>query len=83
MPRKPRKPSRKPVRGRPPLKLRTAKALDKLYRELGDNPEQLSMNDRKVLERVRHRLEESVLRPLTEADLSNVKRIAKKIGLKL
>jgi len=82
---------RKPQhRGRPrprrtisPLKLRVAKALDKIYAELGTDPERLNLNDRKVLERVRDRLTGAVLRPLSEADLINIERIARKHRIRL
>jgi len=67
----------------PPLKLRVAKALDKINELFQGqlDPEVLSANDRKVLERVQNRLTGAVTSGLTPADLTNVKRIAKKLHI--
>ena len=75
-------------RGRkaPPLSLRTAKVLDAFLRALEEatgTQVELSLNDQQVLQRIRERLTGAVLRPLSQADITNAKRIAKRAGIPL
>ena len=70
----------------PPRPLRAAKVLDVLFRALEEGAGtqiELSLNDRKVLERIQNRFTGAVTNPLTEADVSNAKRIARKLGIRI
>ena len=69
-----------------PLPLRTAKVLDAFLKNLEEatgTQVELSLNDRKVLGRIQDRLTGAVLRPLSQADITNAKRIAKRAGIPL
>ncbi len=86
--RKTAKKTRRTGRGRKaaPLPLRTAKVLDAIFKALEESAGtqiELSMNDRKVLERIKNRFTRAVTNPLTEADISNAKRIARKAGIQI
>jgi len=67
-----------------PLKLEVAKALDSLKEKLSEPYHySIDLNQQKVLQRIERRLKGTVDTPLTEADLTNIKKIAKQIGLEL
>ena len=76
-------PKRRGGRKAAPRSLRVAKVLDIMFRELPTEHQALTLNDRRVLERIQNKLIGAVTNPLTEADLTNARRIAKKAGITL
>jgi len=70
----------------PPLSLRTAKVLDAFLIALKESTGaqiELSLNDQRVLQRIQEKLTGVVTNPLSQADITNAKRIAKRAGIPL
>ena len=75
--RKPRKRSRKSAG---PRALRVAKALDAMLKAVSESQVEISLNDQKVLQRIQNKLSGVSTQPLSEADITNIKRIASRYG---